>query len=139
MYDKLVAKEAKLCIIGLGYVGLPIALEFAKTLSVIGFDINEARVNQMKNNIDPSEELEASDFEGRDIQFTSSIEDIKEASFFVIAVPTPIDNRKMPVLDILLSASDTVGKVISKGDYVVFESTVYPGCTEEDCMDAFGP
>ncbi|NQY68672.1 MAG: nucleotide sugar dehydrogenase [Flavobacteriales bacterium] len=134
MYDKLVAKEAKLCIIGLGYVGLPIALEFAKTLSVIGFDINEARVNQMKNNIDPSEELEASDFEGRDIQFTSSIEDIKEASFFVIAVPTPIDNRKMPVLDILLSASDTVGKVISKGDYVVFESTVYPGCTEEDCI-----
>ncbi|NQY10821.1 MAG: nucleotide sugar dehydrogenase [Flavobacteriales bacterium] len=134
MYNKLIAKEAKLCIIGLGYVGLPIALEFAKTISVIGFDINEDRINMMKNNQDPSEELEASDFEGCDITFTSSIEDIKAASFYVIAVPTPIDDRKMPVLDILLSASNIVGEAVSKGDYIIFESTVYPGCTEEDCI-----
>ena len=134
MYNKLIAKEAKLCIIGHGYVGLPIALEFAKTISVIGFDINEDRINMMKNNQDPSEELEASDFEGCDITFTSSIEDIKAASFYVIAVPTPIDDRKMPVLDILLSASNIVGEAVSKGDYIIFESTVYPGCTEEDCI-----
>jgi len=134
IYDKLVAKEATLAVIGLGYVGLPIALEFAKKIKVVGFDINAARIDMMKNNIDPSQELEASDFEGADIQFTANIEDLKKCDFYIVAVPTPIDEARLPDLKPLLGASGTVGKVISKGDYVVFESTVYPGCTEEDCI-----
>lgn len=134
IYEKLVNKETKLAVIGLGYVGLPIALEFARKIDVIGFDINEKRVDLMKNNIDPSNELEASDFEGCSIEFTASIEDLKEATFFIVAVPTPIDSSKMPDLKPLLGASNTVGKALKKGDYVVYESTVYPGCTEEDCI-----
>lgn len=134
IYDKLVAKDATLAVIGLGYVGLPIALEFAKKIKVVGFDINAARIDMMKNNIDPSQELEASDFEGADIEFTANIEDLKKCDFYIVAVPTPIDEARLPDLKPLLGASGTVGKVISKGDYVVFESTVYPGCTEEDCI-----
>ena len=134
MYNKLVNKEAKLAVVGLGYVGLPIALEFAKKIKVIGFDINEKRVEMMRNNIDPSNELEASDFEGCEIEFTSEIEGLKEANFFVVAVPTPIDESKEPNIKPLLAASTTVGKALKKGDYVVYESTVYPGCTEEDCI-----
>lgn len=134
IYDKLVDKEATLAVIGLGYVGLPIALEFARKIKVIGFDINAKRVDMMRNNVDPSNELEASDFEGCDIRFTHNIEDLKEATFFIVAVPTPIDDSKLPDLRPLLGASGTVGKVLKKGDYVVYESTVYPGCTEEDCI-----
>ncbi len=134
MYKELVNKEKKIAVIGLGYVGLPIALAFARKVSVIGFDINAARVEQMKNNIDPSKELEATAFEGCDIHFTADLEELKEASFYVIAVPTPIDSSRTPNLKPLLGASETVAKVISKGDYVVYESTVYPGCTEEDCL-----
>ncbi len=130
----LLDKKEKLAVIGLGYVGLPIALEFAKKISVIGFDINEKRVEMMRNNIDPSEELEAKDFEGTDIEFTSSLDKLKEAKFYVVAVPTPVDEHKVPDLTPLTAASTTVGKVLKKGDYVVFESTVYPGCTEEDCL-----
>ncbi len=134
MYEALVNKDKKLAIIGLGYVGLPIALEFAKQISVIGFDINEERVEMMRNNIDPSKELEASDFEGCDISFTADIEGLRAASFYIVAVPTPIDSGNNPDLRPILGASKTVGKVLKKGDYVVFESTVYPGCTEEDCV-----
>nr|WP_262908675.1 nucleotide sugar dehydrogenase [Hymenobacter translucens] len=123
-----------MAVIGLGYVGLPIALEFARKLSVIGFDINASRVALMQQNIDPSGELEAKDFEGCDIQFTDSLEVLREATFFIVAVPTPIDEHAMPDLKPLLGASGSVGKVLKKGDYVVFESTVYPGCTEEDCI-----
>jgi len=134
MYNKLIAKEVKLGVIGLGYVGLPIALEFAKKLKVVGFDINQDRVELMRNNIDPSKELDASEFEGADIFFTSDPEDLNDVSFFIIAVPTPIDESNLPNLKPLIGASTTVGKVLSKGDYVVYESTVYPGCTEEDCV-----
>ncbi len=134
LYDRLMNKEAKLAVIGLGYVGLPIALEFAKRMKVVGFDINEKRVDMMKNNIDPSEELDASAFEGCDIEFTASQDDLKDVEFFVVAVPTPIDEHNLPDLKPLLSASKLVGGVLKKGDYVVFESTVYPGCTEEDCI-----
>ena len=134
MYDKLLNKETKLAVIGLGYVGLPIALAFAKKISVIGFDINQERVDMMKNNIDPSNEIDASAFEGCDIEFTANLNDLDDATFFVIAVPTPIDESNLPNLKPLVSASTTVGKVLKKGDYVVYESTVYPGCTEEDCI-----
>lgn len=134
MYQQLLNKEAKLAVIGLGYVGLPIALEFAKKISVIGFDINAKRVDLMRNKIDPSGELESSEFDGCDIVFTDSLEVLREAKFFIVAVPTPIDNHTQPDLKPLLGASHTVGKALKKGDYVVYESTVYPGCTEEDCI-----
>ena len=88
----------------------------------------------MKENIDPSKELDASEFEGADITFTADIEDLRDVQFYIVAVPTPIDEANLPDLRPLLGASTTVGKVLSKGDYVVFESTVYPGCTEEDCV-----
>ena len=134
IYNKLLSKDAKLAVIGLGYVGLPIALEFARKIKVVGFDINQERVDLMKNKIDPSNELVASDFEGCDIEFTADINDLKDVQFYIVAVPTPIDDSNLPNLLPLLGASATVGKVLKKGDYVVFESTVYPGCTEEDCI-----
>lgn len=134
IYNQLVNKEATLAVIGLGYVGLPIALEFARKIKVVGFDINAERVELMKNNIDPSNELEASNFEGCDITFTSNLDDLKDVTFFIVAVPTPIDDANLPNLSPLISASKTVGQVLKKGDYVVYESTVYPGCTEEDCV-----
>ena len=134
IYQDLLDKKEKIAVIGLGYVGLPIALALAKKVGVIGFDISEERVEMMKNNEDPSEELLASEFENSDISFTADIEDLKAAKFYIVAVPTPIDQHNLPDLKPLLSASTTVGKVIKKGDYVVFESTVYPGCTEEDCV-----
>lgn len=134
IYDKLLKKEAKLAVVGLGYVGLPLALALAKKLSVIGFDINEGRIAKMREGIDPSKELEHSAFEDADIEFTSSLDKLKEASFFIVAVPTPIDSHNQPDLTPVLSASRSVGQCLKKGDYVVYESTVYPGCTEEDCI-----
>ena len=123
-----------MAVIGLGYVGLPIALEFAKKIKVIGFDIKQDRVDMMNNHIDPSRELAPEEFNGCDISFTANTDELKAASFFVIAVPTPIDSHNQPDLRPVLSASSTVGKVLKEGDYVVYESTVYPGCTEEDCI-----
>lgn len=134
MVEDLLSKKKKLAVIGLGYVGLPIALEFARKISVIGFDINQKRVDLMKQHIDPSNELETKDFEGTDILFTANIEDLKQANFFIVAVPTPVDKHNVPDLKPVLAASTTIGKALKKGDYVVFESTVYPGCTEEDCL-----
>ncbi|MFP5042851.1 nucleotide sugar dehydrogenase [Parasediminibacterium sp. JCM 36343] len=126
--------EVKIAIIGLGYVGLPIALSFARKLPVIGFDINEKRVALMQQGIDPSHELTNSDFGGCDIVFTSSIQILKEANFYIIAVPTAVDAHNIPDLTALKRASSTIGAVLKQGDYVIFESTVYPGCTEEDCL-----
>lgn len=134
IYNDIISGKAKIAVIGLGYVGLPIALEFAKKVSVIGFDINAGRVEMMRNKIDPSGELQASQFENCDIEFTDSVEVLRKAGFFIIAVPTPIDDHKLPDLKPLLSASKSVGQAIKKGDYVVFESTTYPGCTEDDCI-----
>jgi UDP-N-acetyl-D-glucosamine/UDP-N-acetyl-D-galactosamine dehydrogenase len=134
MYQDLISKKEKLAVIGLGYVGLPIALEFARKISVIGFDIKPDRVEKMRNKIDPSDELASEAFHGCDIQFTYKMEDLREARFFIVAVPTPIDSHNLPDLKPLFSATETVGKVLKKGDYVVYESTVYPACTEEDCV-----
>ncbi len=134
MYNKLINKETKLSLIGLGYVGLPIALEFARKIKVIGFDIKPERVELMKKGIDPSNELESEAFLGTDIKYTYNPEDLREASFHIIAVPTPVNRHNLPDLTPVLKASETVGKILKKGDYVVYESTVYPGCTEEDCL-----
>lgn len=134
IYEDLISKKTKLAVVGLGYVGLPLALEFAKKVSVIGFDINEGRLDKMRNGIDPSNELAGESFKNVDIEFTSSLDKLREASFFIIAVPTPIDSHNQPDLSPVLGASRSVAKCLKKGDYVVFESTVYPGCTEEDCV-----
>src|SRR5580693_75859 len=134
IYEDLLQKRAKLAVIGLGYVGLPIALEFARTISVIGFDINTKRIDMMRNAIDPSKEVDPSEFANRDIVFTDDIEMLKQAHFFIVAVPTPVDKYNVPDLKPLIGASTTVGKALKKGDYVIYESTTYPGCTEEDCL-----
>jgi UDP-N-acetyl-D-glucosamine/UDP-N-acetyl-D-galactosamine dehydrogenase len=134
MYEDLVSRRKKLAVLGLGYVGLPVALEFAKKISVIGFDISEGRIAQMRNKVDPSGELDGNTFEDCDIEFTSSPEKLKEANFYIVTVPTPIDDHNLPDLKPILAATKFIGKVLKKGDYVVYESTVYPGCTEEDCI-----
>jgi UDP-N-acetyl-D-glucosamine/UDP-N-acetyl-D-galactosamine dehydrogenase len=134
MYQDLLDKKKTLAVIGLGYVGLPIALEFARKLKVIGFDINADRIALMKQGIDPSQELEASAFDGCDIEFTNNLDVLRSASFYIVAVPTPVDEHNVPDLRPVQRASETIGKVASQDDYIVFESTVYPGCTEEDCL-----
>jgi UDP-N-acetyl-D-galactosamine dehydrogenase len=101
---------------------------------VIGFDISQKRIDMMKKGIDPSNELAKEAFKGCDIKFTTSLDELRKANFFIVTVPTPIDEHNLPDLKPLISASTTVGKCIKKGDYVIFESTVYPGCTEEDCI-----
>ncbi|MBK6701184.1 MAG: nucleotide sugar dehydrogenase [Saprospiraceae bacterium] len=133
MYQDLLEKKKSIAVVGLGYVGLPLALVFAKKFKVIGFDINQKRIDMMKNKIDPSKELLSSAFENVDIEFTTSLDILAKASFYIVAVPTPVDEHKVPDLKPILGASHTVGKALKKGDYVVYESTVYPGCTEEDC------
>lgn len=120
--------------VGLGYVGLPLALEFAKKFRVIGFDINRERIELMKQGIDPSRELSPESFAGTDITFTSDPEDLKNAQFHIVAVPTDIDEHKVPDLNPLRKASESVGRALKHGDYVVYESTVYPGCTEDECL-----
>jgi UDP-N-acetyl-D-glucosamine/UDP-N-acetyl-D-galactosamine dehydrogenase len=134
LYEQLLSKQEKLSVVGLGYVGLPIALAFARKISVIGFDIHAGRVEMMKKGIDPSEELSHEEFENCDILYTANLEDLRMAKFHIVAVPTPIDKHNLPDLTPLLKATHTVGKVLKKGDYVVYESTVYPGATEEDCI-----
>lgn len=134
MFQELQKKEKSISVIGLGYVGLPLALAFARKFKVIGFDINDDRVAMMQRGEDPSKELENEAFHGCDITFTSKVEDLKKAHFHVVAVPTPVDEHNVPNLTPVLKASESVGKALKKGDYVVFESTVYPGCTEEDCQ-----
>ena len=134
MYNELVKKQKAISVIGLGYVGLPLALALAKKFKVIGFDINEPRIGLMKQGIDPSKELGPEEFNDTDIHFTANPEDLKQAHFHIVAVPTPVDEAQVPNLKPILGASRTVGKALKKGDYVIFESTVYPGCTEEDCL-----
>lgn len=134
IYSKLINKETRISVIGLGYVGLPIALEFARHISVTGFDIKPERVELMRKGIDPSNELSPEAFLDADIHLTSDPADLKEASFHIIAVPTPTSRNNLPDLTPVLNASETVGRILKKGDYVVYESTVYPGCTEEDCV-----
>ncbi len=134
MYQALLKKEKSVAVIGLGYVGLPLALAFARQFKVIGFDISQTRIDMMRRHEDPSRALGADDFEGADILFTSDPEALKAAHFFIVAVPTDIDEHKAPDLRPLKSASINVANALKPGDYVVYESTVYPGCTEEDCL-----
>jgi UDP-N-acetyl-D-galactosamine dehydrogenase len=125
----------KLAIIGLGYVGLPLAVEFAKKYQVTGFDINRKRINELREGKDSTDEVEPDELRASaGLSFTEQLEDIKDCNIYIVTVPTPIDQYKKPDLTPLRKASETVGKVLKKGDIVIYESTVYPGCTEDDCV-----
>ncbi len=139
-------ENTKIAIIGLGYVGLPLAVEFAKKYPTVGFDISKSRIEQLNNYTDVTLETSTDSLkevvvkekqklkDGNGLYFTTSIEDLKEANFYVVTVPTPVDKNNKPDLTPLYKASETVGKVLKKGDIVVYESTVYPGATEEECV-----
>lgn len=131
---ELIEKREQLAVVGLGYVGLPLALAFARKMRVLGFDINQSRIDLLCQGQDPSRELSPEDFRGADIEFTTDPRRLREARFFIVAVPTPVDRHKVPDLRPLLAASQTIGAALKPGDCVVYESTVYPGCTEEDCL-----
>lgn len=124
----------KISLVGLGYVGLPVAVEFGKTQRVIGFDVNAKRIDELRQGIERTNEVDAHDLSAADVFFTCNAEDLKMADFHIIAVPTPVNNAKQPDLSPIINASKTVGKQLKKGDIVVYESTVYPGATEEDCI-----
>jgi len=125
----------KIGIIGLGYVGLPLAVEFGKKTEVIGFDINEERIKELREGFDRTREVETDELKAASkLKFSSDLKDLKEANYFIVTVPTPVDEFKTPDLKPLQSASKTVGSVLKKGDIVIYESTVYPGCTEEVCV-----
>jgi len=132
---KMNINNKQIAIIGLGYVGLPLALEFSKKYKVFGFDININRINELKNGVDKTKEVQHQDLHHlRKIHFTNKINDIANCNIFIITVPTPIDKFKAPDLKLLIEATKTIGKVIKKNDIIIYESTVYPGCTEEDCV-----
>jgi UDP-N-acetyl-D-galactosamine dehydrogenase len=124
----------KISVIGLGYVGLPVAVEFGKNQQVIGFDINSIRIEELKKGIERTNEVDVEDLTRANILYTCNAEDLKKADFHIIAVPTPVNKAKQPDLRPVIKASRTVGKQLKKGDIVVYESTVYPGATEEDCI-----
>jgi UDP-N-acetyl-D-galactosamine dehydrogenase len=132
--EALLSKDKLVSVIGLGYVGLPLALAFARKFKVTGFDIHAGRISAMTIHQDPSGAIPAEAFHGCDITFTANPSDLKGASFHVVAVPTPVDEHKVPDLSHLLLASEYLGKNLKPGDYVIYESTVYPGCTEEECV-----
>ena len=126
--------DRKISVVGLGYVGLPVAAAFAKKTHIIGFDINPKRIENLKNKIDITGEISPEEFDALSITFTVDSSQLKKADFFIVAVPTPIDNFNKPDLSPLLSASEIIGRNLKVGDIVVYESTVYPGATEEDCV-----
>ncbi|HNW82138.1 MAG TPA: Vi polysaccharide biosynthesis UDP-N-acetylglucosamine C-6 dehydrogenase TviB [bacterium] len=127
--------EKKICIIGLGYVGLPLAVEFGKICDTVGFDINKKRLEELKNGIEKTLEIEPHQLkEAVKLKYTSDIEDIRPCQYFLVTVPTPINEHKQPDLTPVIKGTETVAKVLKKGDIVIYESTVYPGCTEEICV-----
>ena len=127
--------DIKIAVIGLGYVGLPLAVEFGKKYNVVGFDVNKKRINELKNKIDRTMEVYREDIEDAHyLSYTSDVQDIKDCKYYIVTVPTPIDENKKPDLKPLLSATKTVSSVLKKEDIVIYESTVYPGCTEEECV-----
>lgn len=128
-------KDYKIGVIGLGYVGLPLSIAFAEKYQVVGYDINTERVSALKNGIDKTKEVETAQFDTRiPIQFTTDLYDLSNCNVYVVTVPTPIDKDKQPDLSFLVNASNAIGSILKKGDIVIYESTVYPGCTEEECV-----
>lgn len=128
-------KNKKIAIIGLGYVGLPLAAEFGKHMSVVGFDINQSRVNELRDGIDSTLEVDEQELkEAVGLAFSANVDDLKSCDVYIVTVPTPIDNHKQPDLTPLVKASEMLGKVVAKDDIIIYESTVYPGATEEVCI-----
>ncbi|PCE62566.1 nucleotide sugar dehydrogenase [Sediminicola luteus] len=134
LYTDLLKKKAAIAVVGLGYVGLPVALHMASKFKVVGYDINAEKVGYLKVEHDPSGEIASTEFKGKDIKFSAETKVLTQAKFYIVAVPTPIDRSNHPNLNPLVSATKSVAQVLKKGDIVVFESTVYPGCTEEVCV-----
>jgi UDP-N-acetyl-D-galactosamine dehydrogenase len=135
IFDRLIQKETKIAVIGLGYVGLPLAVEFGKKFDVVGFDINEARVKELKNGKDSTLEVSSQELvSSQKLSFSNQLTDLHGCNVFIVTVPTPVDKVNRPDLTPLQKASETVGKVLKQGDIVVYESTVYPGATEEVCI-----
>ncbi|KJF27234.1 nucleotide sugar dehydrogenase [Clostridium aceticum] len=134
LYEKIVKKEEKIAVIGLGYVGMPIAVAFAKKVDVIGFDLNEKKIELYKSGIDPTNEVGNEEIKKTTVEFISDQSKLKEAKFHIVAVPTPINSDKTPDLSPVEGASRTVGRNLTKGSIVVYESTVYPGVTEDICV-----
>ena len=135
LYEKIINKEENLALVGLGYVGMPIAVAFAKkNINVIGFDLNKAKIELYKSGIDPTLEVGDQAIKESTVQFTSNEEDLKNAKFIIVAVPTPVNTDHTPDLTPVIGASEIVGRNLTKGSYVVYESTVYPGCTEDICI-----
>ena len=134
VYRDLIDKKSKLVVVGLGYVGLPLALEFSRKIPVICFDTDRKKIASLRKGIDPNREVDSSAFEQADIVFTDDESLLGEAVFFIVAVPTPVDKYNVPDLQFLMEASAAIGRNIRKGAVVVFESTTYPGCTEEECI-----
>lgn len=126
--------KRRVSVIGLGYVGLPVAVAFGQTATVVGFDINAERIAELKRGLDRTHETDADELQRADILFTDKVDDLRLADFHIVAVPTPVDDAKRPDLTPMLKASETVGRALKAGDIVVYESTVYPGATEEDCV-----
>jgi UDP-N-acetyl-D-galactosamine dehydrogenase len=127
-------ENLRIGIIGLGYVGLPLAVEFGKHFRVIGFDINNKRISELKRGIDRTREIEPAAFENTLLSLSSNIKELKSCNFYIVTVPTPLNKFKSPDLTFLISASKSLGEILKKNDIVVYESMVYPGCTEEDCV-----
>lgn len=134
IYNKVLSKEESIAVIGLGYVGMPLAIEFAKYINVIGFDINKDKVEKYKNGIDVTNEVGNEIIKNTSMCFTNDENKLKEAKVFIVAVPTPISSDKMPDLSPVIGASELVGRNLTKGSYIVYESTVYPGVTEDVCI-----
>lgn len=135
LYNKIINNEEKLSLVGLGYVGMPIAVAFAnKGIDVIGFDLNKAKIELYKNGVDPTKEVGDDAIKNTKVYFTSDEADLKKSKFHIVAVPTPVNTDHTPDLTPVVGASEIVGRNLTKGSYVVFESTVYPGCTEDVCI-----
>jgi len=134
LYEKIVAKDEYISLIGLGYVGMPIAVSFARKVKVIGFDISKQKIELYKNGIDPTKEVGNDVIKNTTVEFTYNEQRLREAKFHIVAVPTPVNSDHTPDLRPVESASRTVGRNLTKGSIVVFESTVYPGVTEEICV-----
>lgn len=134
LYEKIVNHEEKIAVVGLGYVGMPIAVAFAKKVQVIGYDLNAAKIALYKQGIDPTNEVGAEGIRNSTVEFTSDEQKLREAKFIIVAVPTPVNTDHTPDLTPVIGASEIVGRNITKGAIVVYESTVYPGCTEDVCI-----
>ena len=135
LYNKIINKKEKISLVGLGYVGMPIAVAFAnKGIDVIGFDLNKAKIELYKKGVDPTKEVGDEAIKNTTVFFTSDETDLKKAKFHIVAVPTPVNTDHTPDLTPVIGASEIVGRNLTKGSYVVFESTVYPGCTEDVCI-----